>query len=295
MDEHKQERACAYVLGHLDETDRRAFEREMEGDDALRAFVRELVDALGATAQSLPQPVVGDALRDRVMADVERASASVLHPSSDGRLPKNAERDDRSKETRSGGGAFVAWSGWAVAAVLAVTAFVLVRDRARLADERLRSTRALEEMEMRSAAAEQERDEGRELLEQVREELVRARSAADLAEMRVARLESQVEGQAEVVAVSLWSDAGQQGVLVVENLRLPPPGKTYQLWVLDPSTQAPIDAGIFTTDEEGRGRIVFRPKSNVQTAAQFAISVENEGGVAAPQGPIVMLGATSAL
>ena len=131
----------------------------------------------------------------------------------------------------------------------------------------------------------------------IRTELARTREAANLANMQVARLASLGADQPQAMGVSLWNDATQQGVLLVENLPELPAEKTYEFWVIDPSTAAPVSAGIFATDSEGRGRIVFRPKSNIRTAAQFAISVEPPGGSpqAGPTGPVVMAGDTTSL
>jgi anti-sigma-K factor RskA len=131
----------------------------------------------------------------------------------------------------------------------------------------------------------------------IRIELARAQDAANLANMRVARLASLAADQPQAMGVSLWNGSTQQGVLLVENLPVLPADKTYQFWVIDPSTSAPVSAGIFATDSAGRGRIVFRPSSNIRTAAQFAISVEPPGGSQeeGPSGPVVMTGETTSL
>jgi anti-sigma-K factor RskA len=131
-----------------------------------------------------------------------------------------------------------------------------------------------------------------EKIESLEKELLAARGAADLAKLQVARLTSEL--QPRVQAVSFWNNTTKQGVLVVENLALPPPGKTYQLWVFDPATRSPVDAGIFTTAPDGTGRIIFSPKANVDTAAAIAVSLEDAGGVAVPT-QVVMVGENTTL
>ncbi len=274
MDERRQEQAGAYALGILPENERAEFEAAMLADAELRRLVADFADSLGETARMLPPATPGAELRGRVLAAIAAA------PSPVGVLTPRAVPADGGRMV-----GFPSWIGWAAAAAFALMAGLLAYERAgtradlaRLADEHERERLALVDA-----------------ADRLRDELAVARRAADLAQMRVARLETQLADQPGALAVSLWNHATQEGVLLVENLALPPPGKTYQLWVIDPSTQAPIDAGIFTTDADGRGRMVFRPKSGVQTAAQFAVSLEAAGGAASPQGPIVMIGPATQL
>jgi anti-sigma-K factor RskA len=64
--------------------------------------------------------------------------------------------------------------------------------------------------------------------------------------------------------------------------------------VIDPAA-GPVSAGIFATDQQGRVRLVFRPKNNVRAAAKFAISVENAGGAINGPDTVVMIGDTTSL
>ncbi len=72
--------------------------------------------------------------------------------------------------------------------------------------------------------------------------------------------------------------------------RLPPapPGKTYQLWFI--TRDAKISAGTFQTSETGEGglRVPVPPEAAKVTAA--AVTLEPEGGVPQPTGPIYLLG-----
>ena len=72
--------------------------------------------------------------------------------------------------------------------------------------------------------------------------------------------------------------------------RLPPapPGKTYQLWFI--TREAKISAGTFQTSEAGEGalRVPLPPEAVQVTAA--AVTLEPEGGVPQPTGPIYLYG-----
>lgn len=306
MDERLQEQASAYALGVLPEDERPEFERAMEGDPELQKLVTDFINTLGEAARNMAKQDPGADLKRRVLSQISRQS----------QFPPKANPESKTVS-------FPIWIPWAAAAAIAIFAAKLLVDRGELRSTQEHLASALQRAEDhtndlarelaqaqqsnqelltqvsdardRQAVLESETERWRRQIDDLRTQLADARSAADLAAMRVASLKSQVQDQPSALAVSLWNDSTQEGVLVVENLSLPPPGKTYQLWVLDPTTKAPIDAGIFTTDSAGRGHIVFRPKSNVKTAAQFAVSLEKDGGVPSPQGPIVMLGATTSL
>jgi len=102
-----------------------------------------------------------------------------------------------------------------------------------------------------------------------------------LANLRIAMLSSLLTDSPKAVAVSLWDDAKQEGVFVVQNLKPLPADRDYQLWVLDNGT-TPVDAGIFRVDEKGNVRVEFKTKSLIKVAGKFAVTEEAKGGVASP-------------
>jgi anti-sigma-K factor RskA len=70
----------------------------------------------------------------------------------------------------------------------------------------------------------------------------------------------------------------------------PPPGKTYELWVLPATGGSPVPAGTFTPDLQGNAAVVFPEiPANVQ-ASGFGVTVEEEGGSKTPTQPIFMSG-----
>ena len=90
-----------------------------------------------------------------------------------------------------------------------------------------------------------------------------------------------------IFAKVMWNPKG--GCLFM-TMGLPKPdrSKTYQLWQIVGDQK--ISAGIFEVDEHGCGVLVmkdFLPKSS----EKMAVTLEPAGGVSAPTGPIVLLGA----
>jgi anti-sigma-K factor RskA len=84
-----------------------------------------------------------------------------------------------------------------------------------------------------------------------------------------------------------WSPTAKRGVLVAASLAALPPDRQYELWVFVDGK--PAAAGVF--DAEASGRALFESTAFPNPKAQnFAVTVEPRGGVAAPTGPVVLVG-----
>jgi anti-sigma-K factor RskA len=79
-------------------------------------------------------------------------------------------------------------------------------------------------------------------------------------------------------------------VFLANNMPALPPQKAYELWLI-PTSGNPIPAGLFKPDAHGSASVVNPPLPAGTEAKAFAITVENEGGSAAPTTPILMMGA----
>jgi anti-sigma-K factor RskA len=97
---------------------------------------------------------------------------------------------------------------------------------------------------------------------------------------------SSTDGALEALVVYL---PGGDGFLLQSNLRVLPPGRTYQLWALmgGSSPARPISAGVLGPDP---GVTAFRVHGPV---AGFAITDEQSPGVASPASPALIQGAVS--
>lgn len=73
-----------------------------------------------------------------------------------------------------------------------------------------------------------------------------------------------------------WNEKTNEVTLYVNNLPAAPTGKQYQLWALKDGV--PIDAGILDDKTDS----VLQKMKDINGAQAFAITLENEGGVASP-------------
>jgi anti-sigma-K factor RskA len=78
-------------------------------------------------------------------------------------------------------------------------------------------------------------------------------------------------------------------VFTASDLPAPPPGRTYQLWVLT-ARPAPISAGVMKPDANGRVNAIFDTPVDLPTPVAMAVTLEPEGGVPAPTGDKYLVG-----
>ena len=107
MNEELEERASLYVLGLLQGDEAPAFERQLESDNELRAFVDQLDETAAQLAHHAPPRPLPLALRERVLGQV-RSEKKVPFP----------------RRTR--------WIPWAIAACLALICSYLIAERNQL-------------------------------------------------------------------------------------------------------------------------------------------------------------------
>lgn len=89
--------------------------------------------------------------------------------------------------------------------------------------------------------------------------------------------------------VVVWDYDNQTGLVQLSNLPSLPPDFVYQLWVLDPSYDAFIDAGAFLLpDSNVPFEYTFRPGLEIIQALGFAISAESTPVSGIPTGPTVV-------
>ena len=72
--------------------------------------------------------------------------------------------------------------------------------------------------------------------------------------------------------------------------RLPDPqrGQAFQVWILNDA--APVSAGVFSPDGEGRAMVVFDTPVSLPQPTGITVSMEPQGGVSAPAGDVVLAG-----
>lgn len=285
--EAHQEDAIRYVLGEMTPEEERAFVELLGKDPSLAAYTREIADALGAEAQSLPEASPPPELRDRILSAVKNSTTQRSSPAwlpvglavcfallaifgwfqklDSDRIVQQIQRDYVEMREESQG-------------------FVneideLEADRQRLVAESEKLTK-----ELNAARAQASQLSGHNA--QLQTELEKARPAASFDHLKLASLKSD-PGQ-DYEASLAWDEARQQGVLEVANLPPNETGKAYQLWIMEENNPNPVSAGVFQMSEGGAERVQFQPVKQIGSAIAFAISIESEEGVPAPQGPIIL-------
>jgi anti-sigma-K factor RskA len=297
ISEVQSEQASLYVLGLLPADDARAFEAEMAENPALTAEVASLNNATLALARSAPALVVPPECRERVLTSVSAMNKNIIP------LPQKSR---------------LALIPWGIAACLAgllgwqwnegqrtksgleqsvATQVQATRDQATLVIESQKQlAKANQEHTQKLAAAEAVRVDWETKFTEAKKQLAATETDRQglmakltalenknlLTEAKIALLGSLIKDRPKAVAVSVWDQDNQTGTLVVENLPVLAKGRDYQLWVIDPNIKAPVSAGVFKVDAEGKVRIKFKPDQAIQLPGKFAVTEEVEGGAAAP-------------
>jgi anti-sigma-K factor RskA len=117
----------------------------------------------------------------------------------------------------------------------------------------------------------------------LRADQVALRERNNLNELKLADLEAKDAAYSSARILVAWDPKMHRGVISMHNLPPPPPGKDYQLWVLDPSAPAPISAGLLMA---GVATQNFGTHG-AETGPGFAISLEPAGGRPLPTGSIL--------
>jgi hypothetical protein len=208
------------------------------------------------------------------IAQVEQQPVEpVLYPRNSRMFQMDApeEREPRRVAT------FMAWTGWAVAAGVAVAAGLQFQQR--------------KQVEQNLAA---ERTELNQTVAQTAQAKVLMQTLSDASAMQVslhvpltARQQPKLDPEAHATYVP------GKGALVFVASHLDPleTAKTYELWLLPAEAgQAPIPAGLFKPDANGNATVVMPELPKGVTAKGFGVTVENEGGSKTPTAPIVLAG-----
>ncbi|MFN0130363.1 MAG: anti-sigma factor domain-containing protein [Verrucomicrobiales bacterium] len=307
-----EELACLYAIGALKAEEARAFEQRLREEPALQAIAGGFRDSAALLAQTLPQVAPPADVRARVLesfAAYKENPDGIPGPlASVGASVLEAQRE-RSLAARSRS-SLASLVPWAAAAVFAAMAYWQWQQAA---DVRHQLDAAVQDASVWAASAQQAADENAALnlaiqkaeaemqtltgerehalaqarsieneSESLRRQVAELKDQNNLSNARVAVLGSLIKRKPEARAASVWSSERQSGVLVVENLPALPPGRDYQLWVLDPTKGAPISAGVFQVDGNGAARVEFTAVDQVNDPAQFAVTEEKKGGVPSP-------------
>jgi anti-sigma-K factor RskA len=282
IDDRLEELAALHALDLLEGGDREQFVAELAGNPELRRLCAELRQAGASLAHLAPEAEPPAALKARILA-----SAAATRAPSLAAVP--AARPQAARPTP-----FPVWVPWLAAACLGVAALwsgksylsarsenASLREQQRLAQDALGQTQAqLADAKKLLATS------GREIAELG----AKLKAEGDLAHFKIATLASMLGNSPAAVAVAVWDPSREEGVLAVSKLPALAAAMDYQLWVIDPQYPSPVSGGVFAVDPvTGEAHIVFRADRPVKSIAKFAVSLERKGGVAKPEGPIVLI------
>ena len=171
----------------------------------------------------------------------------------------------------------MAWTGWGIAACLAVVAGTQV-DQRKMVQEDL----AVVTAQLSQSSA------------QIQHAKLVSDTLRDPSAMNVSLhvpLNAKGVPKADPEGHATYQPSTGALVFVADHLDPLAPAKTYELWLL-PATagDAPIPAGLFKPDLNGNATVVLPTLPKGVTAKGFGVTVENDGGSKTPTAPIVLAG-----
>ncbi len=99
------------------------------------------------------------------------------------------------------------------------------------------------------------------------------------------------KGESKATAKVYWQAEKKTGLMIVSNLTpvVQGQGKCLEIWAIC-GTEPPVPAGVGWTDETGHGNLRVKLVKDIACVDKFAVTVENAGGVPAPEGSIILIG-----
>lgn len=179
--------------------------------------------------------------------------------------------EEEEKPERHVGRAILGWSGWAIAAGLAVAMSFLYKDRSTLHGTLTAQAGQIARLTAEAANSHQLMD-----------------ALIDPKAVRVT-LTAKPAPHAPIGRVTYDADKGSLVFLAsdLDPLQL---YKTYELWILPADGSAPIPAGTFHPDDQGNASLILPELPKGASAKGFGVTIEDDGGSQTPTKPIVLAG-----
>ncbi len=249
----------------------------------LKQVTREARKPLAAVEAAPAARLDGAATRSETSAALASVAAQDTYTPaavpSDTSLPLRSYVEDK-EPRRSFFSLFVPWAGWAVAAGLAVSTWTYYQRTSSMSD---RVTFA------NANAARAEANAARALSTSAH-----AQAVLDTLRSSSSQRFLLTEATAKPAPSARVTYLAAAGSLVFQgnNLNPVPSGKTYELWLIPKGEGGqPIPAGTFQPDARGFASVILPELPKGTVAANFGITLEEEGGSQKPTLPILMAGA----
>jgi hypothetical protein len=235
---------------------------------------------LGAYAFTVEMRDPSDAARERLMRQVGREKKAIPISQSHsrsaaiatfGRTTSILVPDEEQIGRPSTTARVLAWTGWALAAGLAVTSGVIYRDR-----EGLRNSLAGQSTQV--ARLTTDAAQSKRLMDAV----------TDPHAQRVT-LTTKPLPPAPIGRATYNADKGTL-IFLASDMEPLKPEKTYELWLIPADGSASLPAGTFHPDDRGNASVIMPPLPKGVPAKGFGVTVEDEGGSQTPTKPIILVG-----
>lgn len=273
-----EELCASYVLGALDEEERREFE-QMLGEASEEE--RQLYQKMQSTANQLaftverhePHPDIKERLMDQI-----RSESTGKEQSKDEKPP--VQGDEELIENEKVDEEDFNWSAFGLAASFALLIITL---SLMFYAFNLRS-----EIDENESVMEEQKNQIAELQDELqqKEEMLAVLTSPEVDMVQMSGMEANPVGYGKII----WNEDNPQALLQVSNLPVSPPDSVYQLWIL--TGDDPISADIFSvTDEDEQFFLINKfSKASRQSANGFAVTLEPETGSQQPSGDMYLLG-----
>lgn len=254
IDETLQDQAAMYVMRMLPPQEDAAFAQRLAQDEELKKVVADLETSAAALIFAAPVVAPPPSLKELVMAEArQQVRVAPATPSQ-----------------------FASWIPWALAAGFALAATISWQKTSSL-NERI----AAQAAQTASQSA---------LLAEQSALVAELRNRDNLASIEIASLSTKVAQYEKALAVVVYDQKDQRGLVKVDHFPKAAADKDYQLWVI-PTGGKPVSAGLVPVNPEGLAKVSFTPTKQVGNKIDaFAISVEPRGGSEQPRGDVVFVG-----
>jgi anti-sigma-K factor RskA len=228
--------------------------------------------------ESARQRLLQQVAREKKIVALPQPEAQAVelrpHLASFGRSGSILSIDDgaENRPKRSIGRTILGVTGWAIAAGLAVAAGLQFKDRQNLRDTVVSQSALVQRL---TADA----DNAHQLMDAI----------TDPSAVRVSLSTKPLPKSTPVGGVTYNPDKGTL-VFLASNLNPLQTYKTYELWVIPASGDAPIPAGTFHPDDQGNASVIMPDLPKGVAAKAFGVTIEAAGGSPTPTSPIIMSG-----
>jgi anti-sigma-K factor RskA len=294
--EEYKELLALEAAGALEAGERAPLDEHLSSCAECRTELREMSDAVAALAYTVAPVMPPAAMRARVLQSVRAARPSEAAASRAVDPSEFAARAVDPSEVKGSGldlrGLLKRFSLWQILGARPSLAFGAAAALVAVAALGITTAALLNRNSALSREVAQLYDRLRESQTEtngVRGQLASLRDLNDVLaspDARVTQLAGKGEG-ARARATLAYERTTGRAVIVTAGLPPAPAGKAYQLWLIADNKKMP--GGTFKTDSEGRARMSDRLPAG-EGSPTFAVTLEREGGVAAPEGEIYLIG-----